>query len=70
VPVTPRFGRTFLVRDIEGVRPKRAIVRGCELMSAGMEVAINECVRGEEVLSLPRRFEPLHLPFSLSCRSM
>ena len=70
MPVTPRFGRTFLVLDIESVRPKRAIVRGCELMSAGMEVAINECVGGEEVLSLPRRFEPLHLPFSLSCRSM
>jgi hypothetical protein len=35
-----------------------------------MEVAIDERVSGEEILSLFRRFEPLHLPFSTSCRPM
>ena len=35
-------------------------------MSAGMEVAVNEGVGGEEILGLPRRFEPVHLPFSSS----
>jgi hypothetical protein len=35
-------------------------------MSAGMEVVVDKCVRGEKILSLPGRFEPLHLPFSLS----
>ena len=63
-------GARFLVPDIEGVRPDLAMVGGCQLMSAGMEVAVNEGVGGEEILGLPRRFEPLHLPFSSSCRSM
>jgi len=35
-------------------------------MPAGMEVAINEGVGGEEVLGLPGRFEPLHLALSSS----
>ena len=39
-------------------------------MSAGMEVAVDECVSGEEVLGLSGRFEPLHLPLSSSRRSM
>jgi hypothetical protein len=39
-------------------------------MSAGMEVAMNECVSGEKVLGLLRRFESLHLAFSTACWSM
>ncbi len=35
-------------------------------MSAGTEVAVDEGVGREEVLGLPRRFEPLHLPLSSS----
>jgi hypothetical protein len=38
-------------------------------MSAGTEVVV-EGVGGEEVLGLPRRFEPLHLPLSSSRWSM
>jgi hypothetical protein len=39
-------------------------------MAARMEVAMDECVSGEEVLGLRGRFEPLHLPFASSCRPM
>ena len=56
--------------DIEGAGPDFAIDTGCQLMSAGTEVAVDEGVGGEEVLGLPRRFEPLHLPLSSSCRPM
>jgi len=35
-----------------------------------MEVTVDECVSGEEVLGLLGRFEPLHLPFSSSRWSM
>ena len=35
-----------------------------------MEVAMDECVSGKEVLSLPGRFESSHLAFSTSCRPM
>ena len=38
-------------------------------MPAGTEVAVNEGMGGEEVLGLPRRFEPLHLPLSSPRRS-
>jgi hypothetical protein len=39
-------------------------------MAAGTEVAVNERVSGEEVLGVPRRFEPLHLRLSSSRWSM
>jgi len=39
-------------------------------MSAWMEMVVNERVSGEKVLRLLGRFEPLHLPFSASRRSM
>ncbi len=64
---------TFRVQvssDIDGVGPDFAIGTGCQLMSAGTEVAVNEGVSGEKVLGLPRRFEPLHLPLSSSSGSM
>jgi hypothetical protein len=63
-------GTRFLVPDIEGVRPDLAIGRGYQVMSAGREVAVNEGVGREEVLGVPRRFEPLHLALSSSRRSM
>lgn len=56
--------------DTEGIRPDLAIDTGWQLMSAGMEVTVDESVGGEKVLGLLRRFEPLHLPLSLSCRPM
>jgi hypothetical protein len=59
-------GCTFLLPDIEGVRPDLAIDTGCQLVSAGMEMTVNERVSGEEVLSLSGRFKPLHLPLSSS----
>jgi hypothetical protein len=37
-------------------------------LSARMEVPMDECVSGEEVLSLIGRFEPLHLSLSPSRR--
>ena len=64
------LGAGFLAPDIEGLRPDVAVVRGCELMSAGMEVTVNEGVGREKVLGMPGRFEPLHLSLSSSCRTM
>ena len=63
-------GAGFLVPDIEGAGPDFAIDTGCQLMSAGTEVAVDEGVGGEEVLGLPGRFEALHLPLSSSRRTM
>jgi hypothetical protein len=42
------------VPDIEGARPDFAIETGCQLMSLGTEVAVNEGVGGEKDLGLPR----------------
>ena len=39
-------------------------------MAARMELAVDECVSGKEVLSLLWRFESLHLAFSTSSWSM
>ena len=39
-------------------------------MSARTKVTVNEGVGGEEVLGVPGRFEPLHLPLSSSRRPM
>ena len=59
-----------MMPDFEGVRPDGAIGVGRKSVPAGMEVTVDECVGGEEVLGLSGRFEPLHLPFSSPCRSM
>ena len=59
-----------MMPDFESVRPDGAIGVGCKLVSVGMEVSVDECVGGEEVLCLSGRFEPLHLPLSSPCRSM
>jgi hypothetical protein len=39
-------------------------------MAARLKVTIDHRVSRQEVLRLPRRFKPLHLPFSPSGRSM
>jgi hypothetical protein len=54
--------------DVESLGPNFVIGTGGKKVSAGMEVAMDECVSAKEVLSLLRRFEPLHLAFSPSCR--
>ena len=60
----------LLLPDIESLGSDRAIGIGCQSVSARMEVAMDECVSGEKVLSLLGRFEPLHLALSAPCRSM
>jgi hypothetical protein len=37
-------------------------------MAAWVEVAMDECVTGQEVLRMFGRFEPLQLPFPTPCR--
>ena len=54
----------LLLPDIKCRCPDRAICVRRQKMPAWMEVTMDECVSGEEVLSLFRRFEPLHLPLS------
>src|SRR5882757_6403418 len=56
--------------DVEGLSPNCAIRICGQQVAAWMEVAMDECVSGEKVLGLPRRFESLHLAFSTSCRPM
>jgi hypothetical protein len=50
--------------------PNFAIRVGGQKVSARMEMAMDKSVSGEEVLSLVRRFESLHLPLAPSHRSM
>ena len=56
--------------DIKCLGPDHAICVGCQEMPTWMEVAMDECMSGEEDLGLLGRFEPLHLPFPAPCRSM
>jgi hypothetical protein len=65
-----RVGRTFPDANPESVRPRRSIGMGCKSVSAGLEVTVDKCVSGEEILGLPGRFESLHLPLSSSRRPM
>ena len=39
-------------------------------MSSWMEMTVDECVRGEKVVGLLRRFELLHLALAAACRTM
>ena len=64
------LGGGRLAPDFESVRPDNAKSEGCKLLSAGMEVTVDERVSGEEVLGLLGRLEPLHLPFPSSRRPM
>ena len=60
----------LLVPDVESLTPDRAVYGGRHLVPARMEVCMDECVSGEEVLCLLGRFEPLHLSLSPSRRPM
>jgi hypothetical protein len=55
------LGTSLLVPDIEGLASDRPVDDRRHLVSAWMEVAVDECVSGEESLCLIRRFEALHL---------
>ncbi len=35
-----------------------------------MEMTVDECMRGEKVVGLPRRFESLHLALAAACRTV
>jgi hypothetical protein len=59
-----------VVPDIKSHRPEHTICVSCQQMAAWVEVAMDEGVSGLEVLGLFGRFEPLHLPFPVPCRSM
>ena len=39
-------------------------------MSSWLEMTVDECVRGEKVVGLLRRFELLHLALAAACRTM
>ena len=60
----------FPLPDGESLSPNCTIGIGGHQVSAGMEVTMNKCVGGKEILSLFWRFESLHLPFSTPCRPM
>jgi hypothetical protein len=61
-----RVGRMSLGARCESVRPDHTIGMGCKLVSAWIEVTVDEGVSEEQVLVLFGRFEPLHLPLSSS----
>jgi hypothetical protein len=63
-------GARPLLPGLECPGPDRAKGIRRQSVPAWMEVAIDERVCGEEVLSLLGRFESLHLPFPTSCRPM
>jgi hypothetical protein len=52
----------------KGARANHPVLAGCHVVAARAEVAIDEAVRRKEALGVPGRLEPLHLPFSSSCR--
>jgi hypothetical protein len=52
----------------KGTRANRSVFAGCHTVAVRTEVAIDEAVRRQEALRMPSRLEPLHLPFSSSCR--
>jgi hypothetical protein len=52
--------------DIKCLGSDRTICICWHLVPARMEVCMDECVSGEEVLCLAGRFEPLHLSLSPS----
>jgi hypothetical protein len=44
----------ILAPDFECLGPDRTICGGCEAVSSWMEMTVDECVRGEKVVGLPR----------------
>src|SRR3712207_4194600 len=53
---------------LERMRPCGAVLVGGDVVAAEVEEIVDLVVGGEEALRLPRRLEPLHLPFSSSRR--
>jgi hypothetical protein len=49
-------------------RKGQAIIGGGKAMATRVEVVADRAVGGEEALRLPRRLEPVHLPFASSGR--
>jgi hypothetical protein len=41
---------------------------GGQAVATELEMIVDLVVAGEKLLGVPRRLEPLHLPFSPSCR--
>jgi hypothetical protein len=60
----------LLLPDIERRGPGCAVGGGRHEVSAWVEVAMNECVSGEEILGLLGRSKPLHLSLPTSRRSV
>jgi hypothetical protein len=56
----------LLPPNVESFTTSGAIRPGGKQVPAGMEVTVDESVRREKILCLPRRFESLHLPFASS----
>src|SRR3954451_22136752 len=55
---------------LKGLGSGGSILVGGAVVAAEMEEIVDPVMGGEEALGLARRLEPLHLPFSLSCRLM
>ena len=53
---------------LERMRPCGAVLAGGDAVAAEVEEVVDLVMGGEEALCLPRRLEPLHLPFSSSRR--
>jgi hypothetical protein len=58
----------FLLPDVESAGSDCATGTSGQQMAARVEVAINECMSGNEVLTPFRRFESLHLTLSPACQ--
>ena len=64
------LGARLLVPDLKCLGADRVITGGCQSVSSWVEMTVDESVSGEKALSLPGRFETLHLPLPPPCRSM
>ena len=60
----------LLPPSTERLRADGTVGCGCHEVSAWMEVSVDKCVCGEEILCLLGRLEALHLSFSPPCRSV
>jgi hypothetical protein len=60
----------LLTPNVECMGPERVVIAGRHAMPPGPEVAVDKGVRKQKSLSLPPRFESLHLSFPASRRLM
>src|SRR4051794_614262 len=63
-------GIRLLLPSTECLRADGTVGCGCHEVSAWMEVTVDKCVSGKEMLRLVGGLEALHLPLSSACRSM